>query len=426
MPVWETNRGCPYHCTFCDLGADYYNKLYEFDTERLIDEIKWFSDKKIEYIEVADANFGILPRDLDLVKFIKKLHDETGFPQKINATWAKNSPERVFEASKILESINRGGVTLALQSQNKVALGNIKRINIANERLEMLTKKYIENDIQTYHDFILGLPGETLESWKQGLLDVVNINPEGWIFGHPLEAYENTEFSDPEYIKEHKIKFAVTPQVSFFALRNKDIPIEMGKYVISHKTMTQAEYVEAFLFKWFLITVHSMGWANYTGKAISKKLGSKLGDFYLALYQWMLATPTSVLAKEYEVTKEALNQVTEKKQFWGRQMFGEDDMYWKYESASNIVIEKNRNVYFEELKTFVSEVYGCEFEGVVDINDLEIISFEREYPLRIKEKKLLVETDISTDDFKQFCEEVYWRGRRIRKWKTKITYVKSK
>ena len=400
MPVWETNRGCPYHCTFCDLGADYYNKLYEFDTERLVNEIYWFSNKKIEYVEIADANFGILPRDLELVKLIKQLHDTTGFPQKINATWAKNSPDRVFEASKILDSINRGGVTLALQSQNKTALDNIKRINIANERLENIAKKYIDSGIQTYHDFILGLPGETLDSWKEGLLYVININPEGWIFGHPLEAYENTEFSDINYIKKHDLKFTWTPQVSFFAHRKKDIPVEMGKYVISHSSMSKEDYIEAFLFKWFLITVHSLGWANLTAKKMSQHLNIRLGDFYLSYYKWMLNN-ICVLNTEYQLTKKSLLSTINDGAFWGRQMFGDDDLYWEYESASSIGIQKNRQMYFDELLRFIQETYGINAKKTVDNNNKQCIDF-------VNDEK---------QTFMDFCQQIYWKGRRIRKWK---------
>jgi len=400
MPVWETNRGCPYHCTFCDLGADYYNKLYEFDTERLVNEIHWFSEKKIEYVEIADANFGILPRDLELVKLIKHLHDTTGYPQKINATWAKNSPDRVFEASKILDSINRGGVTLALQSQNKTALDNIKRINIANDRLENIAKKYIESGIQTYHDFILGLPGETLDSWKDGLLYVININPEGWIFGHPLEAYENTEFSDIAYIKKHNIEFTWTPQVSFFAHRKKDIPVEMGKYVISHNSMSKDDYIESFLFKWFLITVHSLGWANLTGKKLSKHLNIRLGDFYLSYYNWMLNN-ICVLNDEYKLTKKSLLKTIDEGEFWGRQMFGDNDLYWEYESASSIGIQKNRQTYFNELSRFIQETYGVNAVELVSRNNHQCINF----------------IDNGEQTFIDFCQQIYWKGRRIRKWK---------
>lgn len=424
MPVWETNRGCPYHCTFCDLGADYYNKLFEFDTDRLLAEIKWFSDKKIEYVEVADANFGILPRDMELVKYIKQLNIETGYPQKINATWAKNSPERVFEMSTILESMNRGGVTLALQSQNKTALSNIKRINIANDRLETITKRYIDMGIQTYHDFILGLPGETVESWKDGLLHVININPEGWIFGHPLEAYENTEFSDPDYIAKHNIKFAWTPQVSFFVTKNKDmeknedIPIEMGKYVISHTTLTTEQYIESFLFKWFLISMHSLGWAKHTAKELGTKLNIKIGDVYSALYDWMLVNDC-VIHKEYNMTHKVLSDTIQNGNFWCRQVFGSDDIYWEYEGATSIIYEQNRKEFYQDLKRFVLETYGEQYTHIVDSNDMEVISFDRQYPYKID--NYTVEAENYTN-FVEFCQSIYWKGRRLRKWRTKVTY----
>lgn len=421
MPVWETHRGCPYHCTFCDLGSAYYNKVYTFSDERLYKEIDWFSDHKIEYVEIADANFGIFPRDLELVKYIKQKHVATGFPEKINATWAKNSPERILEMSTILDTMDRGGVTLALQSQNKTALDNIKRINIANNRLEDITKRYIEYDIPTYHDFILGLPGETLESWKDGICYVIDINPKGWIFGHPLEAYENTEFSDPEYIFKHNLKFSITPQVSFFAHRRKDIPLEYGKYVISSNTMTYEDYIESFLFKWFIITMHSLGWFFEGAKQISLITNERQSEIYKKFFEFSLIEK-NIIFREYQITKNHLTNTIKQGHFWGRQMFGDDDIYWEYESASAIVFEKHRNQYFDSLKTFVENIYGKEYIRYVDLNDLSLIKFDRSYPYQTE--NYLIESE-KYDDFEIFCREIYHRGRRIKKWKTKLTVIQN-
>lgn len=421
MPVWETHRGCPYHCTFCDLGADYYNKVYVFETDRLLKEIDWFSKHKIEYIAIADANFGMFPRDLDLVKYIKFKHTETGFPEKIAATWAKNSPERLFEMSKILDTINRGGVTLALQSQNKTTLGNIKRINIANERLQEVALKYIKLGIPTYHDFILGLPGETLDSWMEGISYVIDINPDGWIFGHPLEAYENTEFSDPDYINRHDLKFAVTPQVSFFAHRRKDLPVEMGKYVVASNTMSYDDYIEGYLFKYFIILMHSLGWANIAVQQLSEKLQIAKSKIYKNYYEYIKHNDNFV-GREFLLTKQLLKNTIENSDFWGRQVFGSDDLYWEHESASAIIFEQNRKEYFDTLTQFITDTYGREYANFADMNDHMIISYERTYPYILNNHQI---NATNHTNFQDFCKIVWHQGRKTQKWKTKLTVIQN-
>ena len=55
----ETNRGCPYHCTFCDWGTLIYSKIAKLPLERVFDEIDWLSRSGISDVMPADANFGI-------------------------------------------------------------------------------------------------------------------------------------------------------------------------------------------------------------------------------------------------------------------------------------------------------------------------------------------------------------------------------
>jgi len=45
--LWETNRGCPFQCTFCDWGSATQAKVFQFGMDRLAAEIDWFSSKKI-------------------------------------------------------------------------------------------------------------------------------------------------------------------------------------------------------------------------------------------------------------------------------------------------------------------------------------------------------------------------------------------
>ena len=68
--LWETNRGCPFRCTFCDWGSATAAKVTKFGEERLYREVDWFAEKKIEYIFCCDANFGIQKRDVDIANYV--------------------------------------------------------------------------------------------------------------------------------------------------------------------------------------------------------------------------------------------------------------------------------------------------------------------------------------------------------------------
>jgi len=86
---WETNRGCPYQCTFCDWGSATATTMRKWSEERLYKEIEWFGDHKIPYIDGCDANFGIY-RDRDL-QIAKKLGEEKlkkGFPETFQTNCA--------------------------------------------------------------------------------------------------------------------------------------------------------------------------------------------------------------------------------------------------------------------------------------------------------------------------------------------------
>ena len=68
LASWETNRGCPFSCAFCDWGSATASKVSRMDLDKLQKELNWFAEHKIEFIYVCDANFGILPRDFEIAK----------------------------------------------------------------------------------------------------------------------------------------------------------------------------------------------------------------------------------------------------------------------------------------------------------------------------------------------------------------------
>ncbi len=47
VPTLETDRGCPYSCTFCDWGSATASKMYKLYDERIIADLKWVADNKL-------------------------------------------------------------------------------------------------------------------------------------------------------------------------------------------------------------------------------------------------------------------------------------------------------------------------------------------------------------------------------------------
>ena len=170
--VWallETNRGCPYSCSFCDLGVSAMSKVRQVCDEDVYSQIDYFSRHEISNILITDSNFGAFHRDLTIIDRIAKSKDETGYPKSLYATWAKNSNERVFEVSKKLKDHQLGwGTTLSVQSMDEQVLSAIARKNIPLTNYTTLHKKYAENKIPTYTEIILGLPLETKQSFIEG------------------------------------------------------------------------------------------------------------------------------------------------------------------------------------------------------------------------------------------------------------------
>ena len=67
------------------------------------------------------------------------------------------------------------GMTIALQSMNQNVLSAIKRKNVDSGKLQDFINKYEKEKISSYIELIWGLPEETLESFKSGVLKIIEM-----------------------------------------------------------------------------------------------------------------------------------------------------------------------------------------------------------------------------------------------------------
>ena len=93
-PFIQTNRGCPFKCSFCHTGADYYNKLCKFSPERLKDEIEYIAKKSqklgITNLHFADVNFGMYPQDRLFCEMLVETKKKYNWPLRVMSATGKN------------------------------------------------------------------------------------------------------------------------------------------------------------------------------------------------------------------------------------------------------------------------------------------------------------------------------------------------
>ena len=166
-----TGRGCKSHCTFClwpqTVGGHRYRTR---SVGHVIDEIKWamkaFPQTK-EFFFDDDTFTDNLPRAEEIARELGKL----------GVTWSCNAKANV--PRKTLKILKDGGLRLLLvgyESGNQQILHNIKK-GMRIEVAEQFTKDCHELGIAIHGTFIMGLPGETLETMRQTAEWAAKINP---------------------------------------------------------------------------------------------------------------------------------------------------------------------------------------------------------------------------------------------------------
>jgi len=304
----ETNRGCPFACTFCDWGGLTYSKLKKFPEEKVLQELHWMAHNKMDYVTIADANFGVFTdRDMKFTEELVELQKEFGYPQVVDATWYKNSSEEIMEIVKkfISSGFNRG-LTLSVQSMDMDVLEEIKRRNMEFSNLKHIFDICNREQIPSYTELILGLPKETFESWSKGLCDVIEMGQHNAIESWLAQLLENAHLNTPGQRTEHEIDTVVVKDyISGF--EEEDGISESVTLVRGTKDMPMPKFIDSWMYAWMINNFHNYGWTQILSRFLRKYKDMSYFEFYNRL--WVIIQEDDGYVKQLFDTAKA--QLTE-------------------------------------------------------------------------------------------------------------------
>jgi radical SAM superfamily enzyme YgiQ (UPF0313 family) len=435
--TYETMRGCPYHCSFCDIGDSYWNKVKLFDLERIYKEIDWMAENKIEYVSVCDSNWGMFDRDYDITEYVIKKKLETGYPNIWDVNWAKNNSDRIKKIANLdkeAETKIFKGITFALQSLNEKTLEAVERFNLTEDVIKESMDYYKENDIKTYSELIWPMPEETLESFTQGIQRLIDMGQEHFLMVHPLSLTPNAPMSNPDYLKQHELFYKIVPLDTFWLdVEDEETYItETMGTVYSTKYLNFEDVVKGYMFAHWLIVMYYYGWAHYIMKYVKSKININERQFTLDFIKYIEDEKVDIFYSQHDLTRENIKKVILNGEFWGTKI---DKTYWEYKSATCISFHKNRDIVKQEINTFLKKTYNLDNNTLVDINFLMCVNWPDEYPkvYQCKDPETLNELfGISTplveidhyyksfDNEEEFLRTAYHYQRKNQYWKCSI------
>ena len=393
----ETNRGCCFSCTFCDWGSATFSKVREMRLDTIRREIDWFSKNKIDLLYNCDANFGMLKQDEVITDMLVEAKAKTGFPNKFRAAYSKKTTDRVYNIAKKLNDAGMSkGVTLSFQSLNKETLDKVKRRNITNEVFGGLMEQYAKDGISTYSEIILGLPGETYDTFVDGICKLMELGQHEGINVYPCITLSNSEMADPVYRKLNKLKTVRTPIMLLHGTPVSNQITEYYDLIIETSTMSHEEWLNAFCFAWAVQTFHCLGLlrlvaieANATGFIYRR--------FYEHLIYLAASDVNSVIGREFAKFR-ALLQSALTGDKWDIVIPGCGSITWPPEEAAFLGIVQRLDIFYWELdaekwpgdllaRQKAAVIKPSDYDGTLEEYAREVVWYGRKGGKKLKEKR---------------------------------------
>ena len=444
----ETTRGCPFGCTFCEIGTKYLQKIKTPTVEKVFREIDWLSKNKIVFVYNADSNFGMLNEHLEITEYLISQKKKTGYPQKHRVDWAKIHGDKVIKLAKLFYDAKMDkGITIALQSLNPKTLEAVKRKNMDDGKLYEFLKKYNQADLPSYMEIILGLPEESKESFVDGVCKIMELGQHNYIGIYPLTALPNTPFGDPDYIKKYNLKIIETyPAFSHVDVSNQN-KFEREKMVVGNNEMDISGYKDAQMYRWLLMFAHYLGYTQYISRFLNFHINLTYKEFYSDLMSFIVSqNKDSFLRNQFFETKKSLDIYLNCKGGLGRVVEEiRENFSWDFEEATAINIIQNKDLFYQEIKLFLKK-YNLNEDLVYELINYQkntIIDPNKKYPFIHKSNfnfyetinfsaKLKKELNIYQingknydSDIFEWAKETLWWGRRVAACKAKIKNMKQ-
>jgi len=180
--MYETLRGCPHVCFFCDWGVLTPGRVRSFPIERIERELSFIlKHRQFSHLYLADSEINVdddhckgLLRTLNRLKKEYAWDGAVTFHLEISKEIDSEMADLLCEATD--------GIGIGVQSLSKPALYQMGRKWFDIEKFQQNVER-LESDIHFVFQFIYGCPGDTYQTFADSLKWAVQCDRDVW-FDH--------------------------------------------------------------------------------------------------------------------------------------------------------------------------------------------------------------------------------------------------
>jgi len=187
-----TSRGCPGMCSYCNANRIFKRVFRARSAKNVVDEMELLvTSMGIKEIHIWDDNFVTdKKRVFDICDEILKrnIRVKIAFPNGLRADFLDEAVMRALKEMGVYS------IAIGVESGSEEILKKAHK-GIKLEKVEEVFRLARKLKLETWAFFIIGLPGETVETIKKTIAFAKKINPDIAKF-HILKPYPGTEVYD--------------------------------------------------------------------------------------------------------------------------------------------------------------------------------------------------------------------------------------
>lgn len=299
IAIWETVKGCPYACSFCDWSSGLHNKVRFWGIEVVKDstepkprpnyqlELEFFAELKFHMIQWSNPNVGLTPKDEEIIDYwcdLKKRNPDTPYSFILQLSKVKKeTAHRLFK--KMIAAGLEKKLKFDLQDLDPVVIDNLDRPEIPwAEHKEMIKEFVREFPVQLGYfkskiNFMWGLPGQTHQHFDYNLREATDIGFRANYFY--FEMLPNSPANTPAYIEKFKIKSEIV------YVSHVQIPEDITEITpaVLEMYFTEAHLVTSTYSltrkEWFAGVIKNYIYNYYFFNVMDRQLDGLLNNFHL-------------------------------------------------------------------------------------------------------------------------------------------------